>query len=466
MFKKIEIWILYLVILFSLLFAIGFGTLVRQEIEGTTKKGGIDISFLSKPAAYIARLPEQFVRLIIQSNPNRINHFWDDYREFYNQNGFGGIPNSDESYLLLSRYDGDLKEGLVELVDLTSFQVLHTWNPDIDRFNDSVEKVGDFKYLDRDNNNSRGRILHPKLTQDGGLLFHNGTPLRKINACSDLVFQNTHDIFHHSIETDIDGNIWSSTHMYPQSLPIEQFGRDIPEDGGYYDDAIVKLSQDGEILYEKSISEIFIDNGMESRLSMVGTSHEFQEDPIHINDVQPVNYDSKYWKKGDVFISLGHQSMVILFRPSTEEIIWKYDYNIFHQHDVDIINEEEVSIFNNNHKYFYQDRDVVDGHNEVLIYNFKTKNVTSYLHKSLVREDVRTGSQGRGEILANGDLFVEETDFARILYFNSDGTLRWTHVNRANNKNVYTVGWSRILYKERDVIAVKNFLTNKRTCNE
>ena len=44
MFKKIEIWILYLVILLSLL-AIGFGVLVRQEIEGITKAGSIDISF-------------------------------------------------------------------------------------------------------------------------------------------------------------------------------------------------------------------------------------------------------------------------------------------------------------------------------------------------------------------------------------------------------------------------------------
>ena len=38
MFKKVEIWILYLTILLSILFAIGFGVLVRQELEGITKK--------------------------------------------------------------------------------------------------------------------------------------------------------------------------------------------------------------------------------------------------------------------------------------------------------------------------------------------------------------------------------------------------------------------------------------------
>ena len=34
--------------------------------------------------------------------------------------------------------------------DLRNFKVLHTWNPDIDAFNDMVEQVDEFKYLDRD----------------------------------------------------------------------------------------------------------------------------------------------------------------------------------------------------------------------------------------------------------------------------------------------------------------------------
>jgi hypothetical protein len=33
--------------------------------------------------------------------------------------------------------------------------------------------------------------------------------------------------FHHSIETDIDGNIWVPSHIYPQSLPIEKVGREL-----------------------------------------------------------------------------------------------------------------------------------------------------------------------------------------------------------------------------------------------
>ena len=52
------------------------------------------------------------------------------------------------------------------------------------------------------------------------------------------------------------------------------------------------------------------------------------------------------------------------------------------------------------------------------------------------------------------------------LYFNNDGSLRWTHVNRADDGNVYRVGWSRILYTKEDIQTVKNFLTNRGNCNE
>ena len=178
MFKKVEIWILYLTILFSILFAIGFGVLVRQELVGSIKAG-----WVSKTALTLSEIPVN-LKKIIGSDLTLEDRF-------PTLDNFNGTPNSAESYLLLSRYDGDLQEGVVELVDLRTFEILHTWNPDIDAFNDLVEQADEFTYLERDSNNSRSRFLHPKLTQDNGLLFHDTAPLRKIGICSNLIFQNT-----------------------------------------------------------------------------------------------------------------------------------------------------------------------------------------------------------------------------------------------------------------------------------
>ena len=450
MFKKIEIWILYLTLLLSILFAISFGTLVRQELVGDMKAG-----WVSKSALFLAEIPIYAKRVL----------FDDDLvleDRFPSQEGFNGNPNGEESYLLLSRYDGDLGEGIVELIDLRSFKVLHTWNPDIDEFNDLVEKNSEFKYLNRDKNNSRSLLTNPKLLKDGGLVFQNTTPLRKINACSKLVFQNTKNEFHHSIETDNEGNIWVPSHIYPQNLPSKKVGRVIRGEGGFIDDAIVKLSPQGKILFEKSVSEIFLENELEYLLFSVG---DYYKDPIHLNSIRPVDFDSKYWLKGDVFISLRHQSMVLLYRPSNNKIIWKGTGEFFHQHDVDILDEHRISIFNNKSKYFI-DGDIIDGNNEVLIYNFESREYSTYLSDSLKKEDVRTVTGGRSQIISNGDLFIEETNYGRTLYFNADGSLRWSHVNRSKKGYVHFVEWSRILYKNIDIRNVKNFLNSKGECGE
>ncbi len=454
MFKKIEIWILYLVVLLGIPVTIAFGSFVRYE-----KFLGERFGFgkISKTAVFLAEMPS-IVKNIFFSNDLEVKD------RFPLLGGFNGTPNSYESYLLLSRYDGDLKEGIVELVDLTNFKVLHTWNPDIDEFNKSVKKIDEFKFLDRDRNNSRSELRHPLLLKDGSLVFHYDSPLIKIDACSNLLFQNTHNKFHHSIEADIDGNIWVPTYMYPQSLPVNKVGRTNIGKSGYVDDAIVKLSSNGEILFEKSVSQIFIDNGLEYLLFSVGDS-KFTSDPIHLNDIQPVNFNGEFWEKGDVFLSLRHQSMILLYRPSMNKIIWKGTGPFFHQHDVDILNSHSISVFNNNSKDF-ENGDVVDGNNEIIIYDFKTNEYFYYLNASLIKNDVRTITQGLSETLSRGDLFIEEQNYGRILYFEKDGSLRWTYVNRANNQKNYLLGWSRILYNDKDVQIVKNFLISKDQCND
>ena len=449
MFKKVEIWILYLVILLSIFLIVSFGVLVRQELVGNTKLG-----WISKTALSLSEIPAAIKQILIEDLTV------DD--RFPAKDGFDGSVNINETYLLLTKYDGLLKEGVVELVDLTNFNVLHTWNPDIDRFNNLVEKKAEFKNLDRDSNNSRLIPGHPKLTKDGGLLFTKH--LRYIDACSNLLFQNNDDEFHHSIEIDVDGNIWAPSRMYPQRLPSKKVGNKIVSEGGYYDDAIVKLSPDGKILFEKSVSEIFIENKLEYLLFSVG-DRSFTKDPIHLNDIQPVNFDSQYWLKGDVFLSLRHQSMVLLYRPSTNEIVWQGVGHFFHQHDVDILDNHRISVFNNNSKDF-ENGNLVDGTNEVIIYDFKSEIYSSYMHNSLIKQDVRTITGGRSEILPNGDLFIVENNYGRSLYFNSDGSLRWSHVNRASDGRVYRVGWSRIMYTESDKNNVKKFLNSKKTCSE
>ncbi len=127
MFKKIEIWILYLVILFSIPVTIGFSSIVRHELLGGKRLGNI-----SKVALFLAEIPSNIKNIFKNKNDLQLED------RFPLLDGFNGTPNSSESYLLLTRYDGNLKQGVVDLVDLMSFSVLHTWNPNIDKFNEPI----------------------------------------------------------------------------------------------------------------------------------------------------------------------------------------------------------------------------------------------------------------------------------------------------------------------------------------
>ena len=130
--------------------------------------------------------------------------------------------------------------------------------------------------------------------------------------------------------------------------------------------------------------------------------------------------------------------MVILYRPSTNEIIWTGTGYTFQQHDIGILDDHRISIFNNNSKRFDGELQV-DGNSEVVIYDFEINQYSKYLNNFLIENDFRTRSQGQSKILENNDLFVLDSEYGRLLYFKADGSLKWQYVNRAENGNIYSV---------------------------
>ena len=441
---KVELWVLCLVGVLSFVGLMGYGALVVHKILAPINKFPV----MSGVAYFIAEIPSN-MRDIIQGKSYKELQVED---RFPNLTGFQGNPLKEEAYLLLSKYDGDTERSIVELVDLRSFEVKKTWRPDIDQINRLVDtSLPEFKNLHRDKYARRYSIRHPFLTEDGGLIFQNDSPLVKIDKNSQLVWQNQVDLFHHSAEQDHEGNLWVPSSIYPYQIDKKYVG----SKHRYKDDAITKVSLDGEILFQKSITQLFIENNLQYMLFPV--IDVISKDHIHLNDIQPVLTDGPHWKRGDVFLSLRGLSMIILYRPSTNTIIWKGLGLSEAQHDVDILDDHRISIFNNNSYLAYNGR-IIDGNNEIVIYDFNTDSYSKYFDESLKQYDVRTINQGLHQIFDNGDLFVEEQNYGRLLYFNKDASMQWQYVNRADNGNVYFVNWSRILYKPEDIKKVRKII--------
>ena len=85
----------------------------------------------SKTALFLSEIPSNAIKLFSQ------NKTYVEDRHKNLKQGFN-IYQSNEingpKYLLLSRWDADSNDGIVELVDIHEFKVLHVWNPNISEF--------------------------------------------------------------------------------------------------------------------------------------------------------------------------------------------------------------------------------------------------------------------------------------------------------------------------------------------
>ena len=250
-----------------------------------------------------------------------------------------------------------------------------------------------------------------------------------MNLCgeNDMFVDGT---FHHSNELDHEGNIWVPSVKYPHSFEklIE-----------FRDDAITKISPSGDVLFKKSVAEILVENGYQG---LFATSND--DDPIHINDIQPALSDSNFWRKGDLLMSLRNPSTVLLYRPSTNKVLWLKTGPWMNQHDISFVDDHTISVFGNNVidnrgtiRLFY-------GQNSVYFYDFKTNEVSEPYREIMKEMEVKTITEGLGTPLSGGDLFIDESNEGRILRVSAD-EVKWEFVRRIDEESLAMSSWSRYL---------------------
>ncbi|MEN8722614.1 MAG: arylsulfotransferase family protein [Alphaproteobacteria bacterium] len=432
MFKKVELWVVGLIVVVMLGFAYVLGWAIHHQLMGGKRLGPVGavlVDLVELPHNILAGLRGDVLRHPLAAIEQR----------FEGQAGFAFAPNQTgepaRPYWLLSRYDGDLGRGVVELVDLDAGATVHRWMMDAERFfADQMPLQGFSGFGTYPITNDNFRPVHPWLYEDGSMvLLHHSTPLVRLNLCADAEWVEANHIYHHAIEADSDGNIWTSSYM-PQTV-------DDVMAGPFLYDAVIKVSPMGQVLYKKSVMDMLESAGLEGLLYGIGIGKS--ADPMHLNDVQPVLSDGPYWQKGDLFLSLRNLSMIVLYRPSEDRVIWHKIGPWVGQHDVDILDDHRISVFSNETIEDGSGLSVREGRNRVIVYDFATQTTSGALDDALAANEVRTAQEGLSDILPDGSVIVEETEKGRALHFGPDGSVRWSYVNRAADGTVYQLGWSR-----------------------
>jgi hypothetical protein len=435
MFKKVELWVVLLICLAFFIGTIFYGALLRHHYLL-----GDNYRQLQKIAIFFAELPSNIKH---QNFSNKVPEFVKNK----SKPRFKRFINTERDVILvLPRYDGNLNRSVIELIDLNNFEVIHTYKHDINSMNDLIDTSSrnhqDLK------SELRFQNRHPLILNDGSVLSISSNSLFKIDYCSNLEWFNQETKVHHSINKDADNNYWIGGKLYPYSKTISRFKKDY----GFFEDSIAKISENGELLYEKSIPEMLIENKILGERMFVETL-----DPIHLNDVQPALTNTKFWKKNDLFLSSRHKSAIIHYRPSTNKVINYIQGPFFLQHDVDIISDKEISIFNNNGSGSEDNE-----YSNVVIYNFETKTFSFKYKEGFKDNNIKTITEGLSEILKDGSMLVEEQNHGRLIFFDNKGNKEWEYVNKDDQGRVFFISWSRIIENKNLIKDIKNKANNTK----
>ena len=444
--RKIPVWVLLLVCFIAVNSTIVFGYLVRRELISPENSklgrvGDVVLTISSYPQMVKQALTEIRPLILITLTgkaedgsgagmPQIIRNQFPRINGFKVNRSFQEGAMQDTGYILISTFSPAKRQSIVQLIRISDEKLIHEWAPKAPEYLKLHDKV-------------RYRIMHPLLTDDGGLLFHgNTTSLKRIDSCSELVWEIKEAGFHHSNEKDSDGNYWIPTVITPSTY-ARKLTHPMPP---FRDDAIAKVSPDGKLLFIKSVAEILEENNHPIILFGIAT-YNFPE-WIHLNDVQPANYSTEYWEKGDLLLSLRDSHTVLLYRPNTNRILWSHTGPWMNQHDADFIDDSKIAIFGNDSvrrngvKNDHEPDHIINGHNNIYIYDFAKNDISTPYSRIMEESDVRTYTEGLQEILADGDVFVEEQNRGRILRL-SQTDLIWEYVFTETKNGIRMPSWSR-----------------------
>ena len=344
----------------------------------------------------------------------------------------------DTGYLLFSGIDPGATHSSVRLIRIADGMTVARWDPD---WRAIYKQMTSKKY-------DAGSLLtalarHPLLLPDGDIVFNTGGSLVRLNTCSRNPVWVLDEVMHHSNEIDVDGNLWVPS-VSQEGFVENKWLRD-----RIRDDALARISTDGHVLDKRSFARILRENGLQAMMS--GIPLPVIGDPIHMNQIKIARQNSRHWMRGDLLISTSTRSTVYLYRPSSGKIIWYQTGPWMSQHSVDFVDDHRISVFDNNvfgggvpNKHaFLAPGDT----NRVFVYDFDTKQALQPFAALLAEARPMTISEGRAQILPDGGLFLEETNYGRHLRFTRDRLL-WSRVNDYDDQHIGAVSWSRYLTTE------------------
>lgn len=402
-----------------------FGWMVSHLVKGDKTYG-----FLNEPIKFLYSFPDSFQESVkeVKSLPKTF---------LKTPINFKSINHLTEDLYTLTTYSDTNKTRTIAIINLKDDSI---------HFKRTVEN----KYFDE-----TARIFNPVLMPDSSIIFafeSNTGGVIRLAPDGNRMWQQKDIIPHHSMNLDSENNLWicSTPPVYYATGHYKLAGRSV----FYKDHYITKINtENGEILFHKSFSEILVENGLEYYI----TKSANPTDPIHLNDVQPALKTTRYYNEGDVFISSRNLSIIVQYRPSTNELIRVIQGPFSSQHDVDFYNDSSLVFFNNNFYNIWSYKtmkppkdsiyltDVGNMSSVITKYDLWDNEFSEIGEEVFEKNNIFSGTEGLVDFINDSTYFVEEQN-SGILWVLQGNKVLYKNVFKSQYEGYHHLpNWNRIL---------------------
>ncbi|PSQ60747.1 MAG: hypothetical protein BRD27_04025 [Bacteroidetes bacterium QH_10_64_19] len=320
---------------------------------------------------------------------------------------------------------GGLEPGL-RLVDRDG-TVLHEWR---------IERTTLFEGGRRKQPERTG--IHGSSLLSGGDVVVNQryVGMARLNSCGEVQWA-LDEGNHHSIAQAEDGSFWTpAVHEAPRATS-ERYPDGYPGLDGtpVWRERLLQVSPDGEILRDINALDLIYMSDLKRHLVKAPWGGKPRvtgppTDILHINDVEPLPSDLAdaypLFDAGDLVVSVKRLHLVFVFDPDSMTVKWHAADPFVAQHDPDFIGDGWISVFDN------QDdgtgRGSVLGGSRIVAVQPHTDS-TKVLFPTEHSEPFYTPSQGRLEMLDNGNMLLTETESGRVVEVGSAGHTVWEWIH-------------------------------------
>ena len=266
----------------------------------------------------------------------------------------------------------------------------------------------------------------------------------KLDQYGEVVWTINQPPTHHSIVPAEAGGYWALGRLQwnakdePNRLPpFSGSGKDKI----IWEDTILRISEDGQILEETSIPVLMLENNLEALL----TSKVLNGEIVHANKVAelPSSLANSFplFAAGDLAISLKHLNLILVIDPISKKIKWHQTGPWIRQHDPEFRPDGRISIFNNN---VYGYRTAYEKDQTKLNNTFSTNIIavdpvsrrTEVIFGGKAGQEMLSVIRGQHELLKNDGMLITEFDAGRVFEVDSDQNIVWEYVNRYDDKYV------------------------------